>query len=170
MQVGTTKDQGFYNKPSTAVHPGASAAETLPQYNNSARVSGFQNGGKLTINLLLASRKEAFWRAPELNETPDVETDVRGSRCNAGWIVRCERQWNPNGLSSLVYWNVTRLQRIPCAPHTFWGRHTFLKLDLGSEKSIRFSDLFSLQNGKLHPVSPWEHATKADGAYNTKLQ
>ena len=33
MQVGTTKDQGFYNKPSAAVHPGALAAGTLPQYN-----------------------------------------------------------------------------------------------------------------------------------------
>ena len=33
MQVGTTKDQGLYNKSSAAVHPGALAAETLPQYN-----------------------------------------------------------------------------------------------------------------------------------------
>ena len=33
MQVGTTKDQGLYNKPSTAVHPGALAAGTIPQYN-----------------------------------------------------------------------------------------------------------------------------------------
>ena len=32
MQVGTTKDQGVYNKPSAAVHPGAVAAGTLPQY------------------------------------------------------------------------------------------------------------------------------------------
>ena len=32
MQVGTTKDQGLYNKPSAAVHPGAFAAGTLPQY------------------------------------------------------------------------------------------------------------------------------------------
>ena len=29
----TTKDQGLYNKPSAAVHPGALAAGTLPQYN-----------------------------------------------------------------------------------------------------------------------------------------
>ena len=35
MQVGTTKDQGLYNKPSAAVHPGALAAGTLPQYNTS---------------------------------------------------------------------------------------------------------------------------------------
>ena len=34
MQVGTTKDQGLYNKPSSAVHPGPLAAGTLPQYNN----------------------------------------------------------------------------------------------------------------------------------------
>ena len=33
MQVGKTEDQGLYNKPSAAVHPGALAAGTLPQYN-----------------------------------------------------------------------------------------------------------------------------------------
>ena len=33
MQIGTTKDQCLYNKPSTAVHPGSLAAGTLPQYN-----------------------------------------------------------------------------------------------------------------------------------------
>ena len=33
MQVGTIKDQGLYNKPSAAVHPGALAAGTLSQYN-----------------------------------------------------------------------------------------------------------------------------------------
>ena len=33
MQVGTTKDQGLYNKPSATVHPGALAAGILPQYN-----------------------------------------------------------------------------------------------------------------------------------------
>ena len=33
MQVGKTKDQGLYNKPSAAVHPGALVAGTLPQYN-----------------------------------------------------------------------------------------------------------------------------------------
>ena len=32
MQVGMTKDQGLYNKPSAAVYPGALAAGTLPQY------------------------------------------------------------------------------------------------------------------------------------------
>ena len=35
MQVGKTKDQGLYNKPSAAVHPGALAAGNLPQYNTS---------------------------------------------------------------------------------------------------------------------------------------
>ena len=33
MQLGTTKDQGLYNKPSAAVHPRELAAGTLPQYN-----------------------------------------------------------------------------------------------------------------------------------------
>ena len=37
MQVGTTKDQGLYNKPSAAVHPVALAAGTLPQYNKMYR-------------------------------------------------------------------------------------------------------------------------------------
>ena len=32
VQVGMTKDQGLYNKPPDAVHPGALAAGTLPQY------------------------------------------------------------------------------------------------------------------------------------------
>ena len=33
MQVGATTDQGLYNKPSAAVHLGALATGTLPQYN-----------------------------------------------------------------------------------------------------------------------------------------
>ena len=33
MQVGTTKDQGLYNKPLAAVRPGALTAGTVPQYN-----------------------------------------------------------------------------------------------------------------------------------------
>ena len=33
MQVGTTKDQGLYTKPSAEVHAGALPAGTLPQYN-----------------------------------------------------------------------------------------------------------------------------------------
>ena len=41
MQVGTTKDQGLYNKPSAAVQPGALAAGTLPHYNS---VVGVVNG------------------------------------------------------------------------------------------------------------------------------
>ena len=33
MQVGKTEDQGLYNKPSAAVHPGALAVGILPHYN-----------------------------------------------------------------------------------------------------------------------------------------
>ena len=33
MEVGETKDQDLYNKPSAAVHPGALAVGTLTQYN-----------------------------------------------------------------------------------------------------------------------------------------
>ena len=38
MRVGTTKDQGLYNKPSAAVHPGALAAGTLLQYNTRLQI------------------------------------------------------------------------------------------------------------------------------------
>ena len=38
VQVGTTKDQGLYNKPSAAVHPGGLAAGTLLQYNTARDV------------------------------------------------------------------------------------------------------------------------------------
>ena len=45
VQVGTTEDQGLYNKPSAAVHPGALAAGTLTQYNTFLsqflRISGY---------------------------------------------------------------------------------------------------------------------------------
>ena len=40
MQVGKTKDQGLYNKPSGAVQRGALAAGTLPQYNTMADARG----------------------------------------------------------------------------------------------------------------------------------
>ena len=38
VQVGTTKDQDLYNKPSAAVHPGALAAGNLLHYNTNTRV------------------------------------------------------------------------------------------------------------------------------------
>ena len=41
MQVGTTEDQGLYNKPSAAVHPVALAAGTLPQYSTIQYVYSF---------------------------------------------------------------------------------------------------------------------------------
>ena len=49
MQVGTTKDQGLYNKPSAAVHPGALAAETLPHYilKNGAKILDGNNRTRL---------------------------------------------------------------------------------------------------------------------------
>ena len=45
VQVGTTKDQGLYNKLPAAVHPGALAAGTLPQYNTKVTLSAIQNYG-----------------------------------------------------------------------------------------------------------------------------
>ena len=49
MQVGTTKDQNLYNRPSDAVHPRALAVGTLPQYNT--RVTGRRSfqGKKLSV-------------------------------------------------------------------------------------------------------------------------
>ena len=38
MQIGTTKDQGLYNNPLAAVHPGALATGTLPQYNTKKNI------------------------------------------------------------------------------------------------------------------------------------
>ena len=69
VQVGTTKDQGLYNKPSAAVHPRALAAGTLPQYN--------------TIQLLFFSSNshdvrrafEMSWGIPEFRENRYVEGD-----------------------------------------------------------------------------------------------
>ena len=55
MQVGTTKDQGLYNKPSAAVHPGALAAGTLPQYNTIIRRLSESYTPYMDITSLLAS-------------------------------------------------------------------------------------------------------------------
>ena len=74
MQVGMTKDQGLYNKPSAAVHPGALAAGTLPQYNTISILSivvdiniimieesSYQS---LRINFLMITfiRRQSYWR------------------------------------------------------------------------------------------------------------
>ena len=61
MQVGTTKDQGWYNKPSAAVPPGALAAGTLPQYNTIIRYI-------LYIYIMLIIRLYVT----EVNCTPEV--------------------------------------------------------------------------------------------------
>ena len=50
MQVRTTKDQGLYNKPSAAMHPGALAAETLPQYSTISTDTVSHSGRKIFIN------------------------------------------------------------------------------------------------------------------------
>ena len=58
LQVGMTKDQGLYNKPSAAVHPGALAAETLlhtyrscdsSEQKISYRLDGQQIAGRLPV-------------------------------------------------------------------------------------------------------------------------
>ena len=47
MQVGITKDQSLYNKPSAAVHPGALAARTLPQYSTINTILFFSINNRL---------------------------------------------------------------------------------------------------------------------------
>ena len=60
MQVGMTKDQGFYNKPSAAVHPGALAAGTLPQHNtvlpSSSPHSRCGTGARQVVRVLAIQR------------------------------------------------------------------------------------------------------------------
>ena len=41
VQVGTTKDQGLYNKPQAAVHPGALAGGTLPENNTIIQIMSY---------------------------------------------------------------------------------------------------------------------------------
>ena len=53
MKVGKTKDQGLYNKPLAAVHPGALAAGTLPQYNT---IVYQMSEMYTTVNALLTAR------------------------------------------------------------------------------------------------------------------
>ena len=61
MQVGTTKDQGLYNKPSAAVHPGALAAGTLPQYNILPAAKGVKVQASNVCNLRLQIQNAVFY-------------------------------------------------------------------------------------------------------------
>ena len=76
MKVGTTKEQGLYNKPSAAVHPGALAAGSLPQYNTTLPCTlslKTLNFSKTRIfmcsicyrKLAVAQLVEALWYKPE---------------------------------------------------------------------------------------------------------
>ena len=67
MQVGTTKEQGFYIKPSAAVHVGALAAGTLPQYNTISYLTFLSNSKKFMDNL---QAKVSFW--PPIQFLSDV--------------------------------------------------------------------------------------------------
>ena len=61
MQVGTTKDQGLYNKPSVAVHPGALATGTLPQYNikkNNMGLACCTQGGRKIVHRVFVRKTE----------------------------------------------------------------------------------------------------------------
>ena len=58
MHVGTTKDQGLYNKPSAVVHPGALVAGTLPRYNTIRRNRNHLKGFIISIDLLMVLLNE----------------------------------------------------------------------------------------------------------------
>ena len=51
MQVGTTKNQGLYNKPSAAVHPEALPTRTVPQNNTKTILRGIGPGLILWLGL-----------------------------------------------------------------------------------------------------------------------
>ena len=51
MQIGKNKDQGLYNKPSAAVHPGPLAAGTLPQYNTYCKMMHGAYNVKYTVDV-----------------------------------------------------------------------------------------------------------------------
>ena len=71
MQVGTTKDQSLYNKPSAAVHPGALTAGTLPQYNT-------RHAPSWLIVKFAPPHNYLSEMTGESNEKPDRITDLRG--------------------------------------------------------------------------------------------
>ena len=64
MQVGKTKHQGLYNKPSAAVHPGALAAGTLIQYT-------------ATRNAVLCDDKLHVFARQDHNQAVHTETDFK---------------------------------------------------------------------------------------------
>ena len=86
MQVGTNKDQGLYNKPSAAVHPGALAAGTLPQYNTTQHNTIFDNS-HYSLFLLLCPISEI--RAPPLShsDTSIIDTDKSPGLRNSQWTL-----------------------------------------------------------------------------------
>ena len=57
-----TKDQGLYNKPSAAAHPGALAAWTLPQYNSMGSMTTNDARSKDEIKSWISMAKAAFNR------------------------------------------------------------------------------------------------------------
>ena len=75
MQVGTTKDQGLYNKPSAAVHPGALAAGTLAQYNTvSPRTRQLLTCTIISVfvSLCMCVYDETFFSKTRMNELKSV--------------------------------------------------------------------------------------------------
>ena len=65
VQVGTTEDQGLYNKPSAAVHPGALAAGTLPQYNETCMTNTHECWHYPVQNM--TKKKKIIWQVKFLD-------------------------------------------------------------------------------------------------------
>ena len=64
------KDQGLYNKPSAAVHPGPLAAGTLPQYNTTTSEEKISSLLRLLFSYFLADQ-----RAPDERKFNAGSTD-----------------------------------------------------------------------------------------------
>ena len=91
MQVGRTKDQGLYNKPSAAVHPGALAAGTLPQYNTIIVWGGGGKGMEMVQDhvtwritlLVVLNCHNALAEYPQASPSHDVHQ----SDCDVGQAI-----------------------------------------------------------------------------------
>ena len=73
MQVGTTKDQGLYNKPSAAVHPGGISRRfpTTIQYNKEVGWAGLDWS-------YLASYGDG-WQGPRISQILELHSRVAAS-------------------------------------------------------------------------------------------
>ena len=88
VQVRTTKDQGLYNKPSAAMHPGALAAGTLPQYNTNPGNNNEDFTGRSVYSLIIFRR--FLFRMINVSDMPCRENHNTHSLCTIIFFFFCE--------------------------------------------------------------------------------